>query len=78
MEHFRKQDKDAAAVIMLPIIANPKVVADVIKHVQSKMKEKSVYVIAADNKDAGADGRVVHGCYVSSVNAQTFSCHGSH
>jgi alanyl-tRNA synthetase len=77
IEHFKRQDKDAAAVIRLPITANSKAVADVIKHVQGKMKEKSVYVIAADDKDAGADGRVVHGCYVSSVSAKASSCHSS-
>ena len=69
-EHFKKHANDASAVIRLPISGNPKVVADVVKHVQSKMKEKSVYVLAADGEDAGADGRVVHGCYVSPVSFQ--------
>jgi alanyl-tRNA synthetase len=74
-EHFKKHDKDASAVIRLPISGNPKIVADVVKHVQSKMKEKSVYVIAADGHDAGADGRVVHGCYVSPVSSGSSFCH---
>jgi alanyl-tRNA synthetase len=77
-EHFKKHEKDTAAVIRLPISGNSKIVADVVKHVQSKMKEKSVYVLAADAEDAGADGRVVHGCYVSPVSSQAspvgFSC----
>jgi alanyl-tRNA synthetase len=68
-EHFKAHEKDASAVIRLPVSGNSKIVADVIKHVQSKMKEKSVYVLAADSEDAGTDGRVVHGCYVSPVSS---------
>ena len=77
-DHFKAHDKDAAAVIRLPITGNSKAVADVVKHVQSKMKDKSVYVLAADGQDAGADGRVVHGCYVSPVSLQDSSCTTSH
>jgi alanyl-tRNA synthetase len=67
--HFKAHEKDASAVIRLPVSGNSKIVADVIKHIQSKMKEKSVYVLAADGEDAGTDGRVVHGCYVSPVSS---------
>ena len=73
-EHFKKHEKDASAVIRLPVSGNSKIVADVIKHIQSKMKEKSVYVLAADGEDAGTDGRVVHGCYVSPVSSHASSC----
>jgi alanyl-tRNA synthetase len=73
-EHFKAHEKDASAVIRLPVSGNSKIVADVIKHIQSKMKEKSVYVLAADGEDAGTDGRVVHGCYVSPVSSHASSC----
>jgi alanyl-tRNA synthetase len=73
MEHFKAHERDASAVIRLPVSGNSKIVADVIKHIQSKMKEKSVYVLAADGEDAGIDGRVVHGCYVSPVSAHASS-----
>jgi alanyl-tRNA synthetase len=69
--HFKAHEKDASAVIRLPVSGNSKIVADVIKHIQSKMKEKSVYVLAADGEDAGTDGRVVHGCYVSPVSSHS-------
>lgn len=68
-DHFKQHDKDTSAVIRLPISSIPKkVVAEAIKHVQSKMKDKTVYVIASTGEDAGADGRVFHGCYVSPVS----------
>ena len=70
-DHFKAHDQDASAVIRLPISGNPKALADVVKHVQTKMKEKSVYVVAADGADAGAEGRVVHGCYVSPVSSKS-------
>ena len=73
-DHFRAHEKDAAAVIRLPISGNSKAVADVVKHIQAKMKGKSVYVLAADGEDAGAEGRVVHGCYVSPVSLQSPFC----
>ena len=72
-DHFKAHDQDASAVIRLPISGNSKALADVVKHVQTKMKEKSVYVLAADGADAGAEGRVVHGCYVSPVSSNSLA-----
>ena len=76
-EHFKKDEKKTAAVIKLPISSgDQKILADVVKHVQSKMKNKTVYVLAAD-ADAGAGAKVVHGCYVAPVGVPlTHSRHG--
>lgn len=52
-------------VTELPISANAKAVSESLNHVKSKLKDKTVYVLAAD----GDQGRVAHGCYVSKVCA---------
>ncbi|PLB44678.1 hypothetical protein P170DRAFT_264210 [Aspergillus steynii IBT 23096] len=54
------QDK-SWLVTGLPISANAKAVSESLNHVKSKLKDKTVYVLAAD----GDQGRVAHGCYVS-------------
>ena len=70
--HFKQHTKDTSAVIQLGSSIIPKkVVSDAIKHVQSKMKDKSVYILATTSDDVGADGRVFHGCYVSPVSQST-------
>lgn len=56
------QDK-SWLVTKLPISANSKAVSESLNHVKSKLKDKTVYVLAAD----GDQGRVAHGCYVSKV-----------
>jgi alanyl-tRNA synthetase len=68
VQYFEKNKDAKAAVVKLPIAANQRVLPDVIKHVQSKMKDKSVYVLASDDASV-ADGRVVHGCFVSEVSS---------
>lgn len=65
-QYFAQHDDAKAAVLRLPIGGNAKVLPEVVKHVQARMKDKTVYVIAADEKDA-TDGKVVHGCFVSEV-----------
>lgn len=50
-------------LIELPISANAKVVGEILNHVKTKVKDKSVYVFASDKHD----GKVVHGCHVSEV-----------
>ena len=66
-QYFAKNDGATAAVVRLPIGGNAKVLPEVVKHVQGKMKDKTVYVISADEKDV-SDGKVVHGCFVSEVS----------
>ncbi|KIX01548.1 alanine-tRNA ligase [Rhinocladiella mackenziei CBS 650.93] len=62
-DYFQKNEKARGVALRLPISGNAKIIPEVVKHVQSKMKEKSVYVVVADDKDP--DGKVFHGCYVS-------------
>jgi alanyl-tRNA synthetase len=52
--------------------ASSRAVADVVKHVQAKDKDKSVYLITADS------GRVSHSCYVSPVSEdRVWRCHAN-
>ncbi|KAI1627421.1 alanyl-tRNA synthetase [Exophiala viscosa] len=62
-QYFEKNKDSKAAVLRLPIGGNAKIVPDVVKHVQTKLKDKSVYVVVADEKDP--EGKVFHGCFVS-------------
>ena len=64
-EYFLKpENKDKKHLLVeLPISANAKAVGDVLNHVKTKSKDKSVYVFASDKHD----GKVVHGCHVSEV-----------
>lgn len=55
--------KQNQLVLKLPISANSKAVQEVLNHVKTKDKTKSVYVLAADK-----GGKVVHGCYVADVS----------
>lgn len=66
--YFEKNGKAPAAVLRLPIGGNAKIVPDVVKHVQTKLKDKSVYIFVADEKDP--DGKVFHGCIVSQVSGE--------
>lgn len=56
-------EDEKALVARLPISANAKAVSEAIQFVKTKKKDKSVYLFAADE----AEGKVVHGCYVSEV-----------
>ncbi|EXJ78314.1 alanyl-tRNA synthetase [Capronia epimyces CBS 606.96] len=67
-EYFEKNDQARGAVLKLPIGGNPKIIPDIIKHVQTKIKDRSVYVFVADEKDA--EGKVFHGCFVSQAHTQ--------
>lgn len=52
-------------VVQLPISANAKAIGEVLNHVKSKDKDKSVYLFAADVEE----GKVIHGCHVSEVSS---------
>jgi alanyl-tRNA synthetase len=56
---FSKDPKKVFAVVTLQSAGNPKLVPDVLKHVQTKMKDKSVYVLVKESD------KVAHGCIVS-------------
>jgi alanyl-tRNA synthetase len=71
-EYFQKNESSQGAVLRLPTGGSAKLIPDVIKHVQTKLKEKSVYVVVADQKDP--EGKVYHGCVVGQVSLKPFSC----
>ena len=62
-EYFSKHPDAKRLIVKVPISANSKAISEAIKHVQSKDKEKTVYLFAADERE----GKVIHGCYVSEV-----------
>jgi alanyl-tRNA synthetase len=70
-QYFEKNPNAQTVVLRLPIGGSAKIVPDVVKHVQTKLKEKSVYVLVADEKDP--EGKVYHGCFVSQVSALSSS-----
>ncbi|KAF2088107.1 alanyl-tRNA synthetase [Saccharata proteae CBS 121410] len=59
-----KKNPDASFLVMKLEYnsAINKAISEAIKHVSSKLKEKSVYLFAASE----AEGKVVHGCYMAS------------
>lgn len=62
--YFAEHTDAKHLIVKLPIPnANSKAVSDAIKHVQTKSKDKTVYLFAADD----TEGKVVHGCHVSEV-----------
>jgi alanyl-tRNA synthetase len=62
---FFENNKDANFMVArLPISANGKAVGDALKHIQSKAKDKAVYLFAGGEDD----GKIVHGCYLSPVS----------
>ncbi|CAZ84019.1 unnamed protein product [Tuber melanosporum] len=61
-EHFKQNPDSPYFVSKLPISANSKALSDAIKHVQTKAKDKTVYLFATDDD---AEGKVIHGCYVA-------------
>jgi len=63
-EYFKQNPDMPYLVSKLPISANSKALSDAIKHVQTKAKDKTIYLFAADDD---AEGKVVHGCYVAEV-----------
>lgn len=67
IEFFRRPENSETKqlVIQLPISANAKAVGEVINHVKTKDKDKSVYLFAADLEEK----KVIHGCHVSDVSS---------
>ena len=55
-------------VVQLPISANAKAIGEVLNHVKTKDKDKSVYLFAADVEE----GKVIHGCHVSEVSTAIY------
>ena len=63
-KHFEQNKESKWFIGRLPIGANAKALADVVKHFQSKDKEKSVYMFGGDKEE----GAVVHSVYVGTVS----------
>ena len=64
-EYFAQNEEKKTAVLKLPISANAKAVSEAIKHVQTKNKEKTVYLMAAD----ASERKIIHSCFVSEVSS---------
>lgn len=67
-EYFSQQEhkEEKALVVKVPISANAKAISEAIKNVQTKRKDKTVYLMAADEGVEG--GKVIHSCFVSEVS----------
>lgn len=59
-DHFAKNADSKTLVLAIPVSAGSKAVQDTMKVVQTKQKDKTVYLIGKTD-----DGKVVHGCHVS-------------
>jgi len=64
-EHFAKNKDEKHVVVKLPFQTGSKAVAEVIKTVSTKDKEKTVYLIAAES----SGDKVTHGCHVAEVSS---------
>ena len=64
-DHFAKNADSKTLVLAIPVSAGSKAIQDTMKVVQTKQKDKTVYLIGKTD-----DGKVVHGCHVS-ADAQT-------
>ncbi|KEQ98971.1 hypothetical protein AUEXF2481DRAFT_62459 [Aureobasidium subglaciale EXF-2481] len=60
-KHFSENPDSKRLVVRVPISANSKAISEAIKTISSKQKDKTIYIIAADE----TEGKVVHGCHVS-------------
>lgn len=62
-DYFAQHKDSKKYIAKVPISANNKAISDALKHVQTKNKDKTVYLFAADE----GEGKVIHGCHVSEV-----------
>lgn len=62
-DYFTANPDAKKLVVRVPISANSKAISEAIKTISSKNKDKTVYLIAADE----AENKVAHGCHVSEV-----------
>lgn len=59
-KYFADNTEAKVFVTKLPISASTKILSDVLKHVQTKAKDKAVYIFTDDT-----DGKIAHGCHVA-------------
>ncbi|KAB8596100.1 hypothetical protein FH972_025809 [Carpinus fangiana] len=60
-KHFADNKESKQFVAKLELSSGSKAISEAIKHVSSKDKDKTVYLLAADK----VEGKVTHGCYVA-------------
>lgn len=65
-EHFSKNKDSKRFVAKVDISSGSKAIGEAIRHVSTKDKDKTIYLLAADQQE----GKVVHGCYVAEVSFQ--------
>lgn len=73
-DHFEKEKEAQFLVTKLPYSSTMnKAISEALKHVSTKMPDKSVYLFAASEDD----GKVVHGCYMAEVSSDysDYCCH---
>ena len=63
-DYFAQHKDSKQYIAKVPISPNNKAISEALKHVQTKNKDKTVYLFAADE----GEGKVIHGCHVSEVN----------
>ena len=61
--YFTSHPDSTTFIARVPVSASGKAVADAVRQVQSKNKDKTVYLFAADEQE----GKVSHSCHVSEV-----------
>ncbi len=60
-QHFEKNKENSTLVLSVPVSAGSKAIQEAIKVVGTKQKDKTLYLLGTSE-----DGKVVHGCHVSS------------
>ena len=63
-DYFAQHKDSKQYIAKVPISPNNKAISEALKHLQTKNKDKTVYLFAADE----GEGKVIHGCHVSEVN----------
>lgn len=65
--YFEKNQDASGGVVRLPIGGGSKAMSEVMKHINKALKDKTIYVLAADDDGSG---RVQHACVVGPNGAQ--------
>ena len=72
LSSYFEDNKDATSgVVRLPIGGSSKAISEVMKHINKSLKDKTIYLFAADDDGSG---RLQHACVVSPVSVDRQSC----
>lgn len=69
--YFEKNKDATSGVVRLPIGGGSKAMSEVMKHINKSLKDKTIYIFAADDDGSG---RVQHACVVSPVSTFSIDC----